>query len=428
MARRPDAALTVKIYRVGGSVRDELLGRPVADRDWVVVGATPEILIASGYKPVGRDFPVFLHRDTGEEYALARTERKHGRGYRGFEFFASPDVTLEEDLARRDLTINAMARDERGTLIDPYGGQSDLKAGVLRHVSPAFVEDPLRVLRVARFAARLGFVVAPETRRLMRELVATGELVELAPERIWQELAKGLLEPNPARMLAVLRDCGALAQLLPEVDVLYDASSRARRSKAAPGARLSVALEHAAKRRYALPVRYAVLAHDFIGSPMPPQGGGARAQTMRDARRAEAMSARLKVPVECRDAARLMARWHRIVVRAPALQPAVVLGVISAADALRRPERLGTLLHACACVAMTAPGAPDDFAPARYMTAALAVVKGVAAGAIARAAAQKPGLPASARADTIAKAVRSARLEALRAWKRTGNAGRPPPK
>jgi tRNA nucleotidyltransferase (CCA-adding enzyme) len=427
MARRPDAALTVKIYRVGGSVRDELLGRPVADRDWVVVGATPEILIASGYKPVGRDFPVFLHRDTGEEYALARTERKHGRGYRGFEFFASPDVTLEEDLARRDLTINAMARDERGTLIDPYGGQSDLKAGVLRHVSPAFVEDPLRVLRVARFAARLGFVVAPETRRLMRELVATGELAELASERVWQELAKGLLEPHPARMLAVLRDCGALAQLLPEVDVLFDAGSRARRSKAAPGARLSIALEDAAKRRYALPVRYAVLAHDFDASPMP-QGGAARAQTMRDARRAEAMSARLKVPVECRDAARLMARWHRIVVRAPALQPAVVLGVISAADALRRPERLGTLLHACACVAMTAPGAPDDFAPARYMTAALAVVKGVAAGAIARAAAQKPGLPASARADTIAKAVRSARLEALRAWKRTGNAGRPPPK
>ena len=229
----------VKIYRVGGSVRDELLGRPVVDRDWVVVGATPEILIASGYKPVGRDFPVFLHRDTGEEYALARTERKHGRGYRGFEFFASPDVTLAEDLARRDLTINAMARDERGELIDPYGGQADLAAGVLRHVSPAFVEDPLRVLRVARFAARFGFAVAPETRRLMRELVATGELAELASERVWQELAKGLLEPHPARMLSVLHDCGALVQLMPEVDALYATGSRARRSKASPGARLS---------------------------------------------------------------------------------------------------------------------------------------------------------------------------------------------
>jgi tRNA nucleotidyltransferase (CCA-adding enzyme) len=199
----PHVSQGVKFYRVGGSVRDELLGRPVADRDWVVVGATPEILIASGYKPVGRDFPVFLHQDTGEEYALARTERKHGRGYRGFEFFASPDVTLVEDLARRDLTINAMARDERGTLIDPYGGQADLEAGVLRHVSPAFVEDPLRVLRVARFAARLGFAVAPETRRLMRALVATGEIKEHASERVWQELAKGLLESHPARMLAV---------------------------------------------------------------------------------------------------------------------------------------------------------------------------------------------------------------------------------
>ena len=408
----------VKFYRVGGSVRDELLGRPVADRDWVVVGATPEILIASGYKPVGRDFPVFLHRDTGEEYALARTERKHGRGYRGFEFFASPDVTLVEDLARRDLTINAMARDERGELIDPYGGQADLEAGVLRHVSPAFVEDPLRVLRVARFSARFRFVVAPETRRLMRELVATGELGELAPERVWQEIAKGLLEAHPAQMLSVLRDCGALTQLMPEVDVLYATGSRARRSQARPGARLSLALEHAAKRGFTLPVRYAVLAHDFNDSAALARRGAPRAWAMRDLRRAEAMSARLKVPLECRDAARLAARWHRVVVRAPALQPAVLLGVINAADALRRPERLETLLHACECVVMSAPDAPDDFAPARYLLSALAVVKGVPAGAIARAAA--PGFPGSARADAIAKAIRSARLAALRAWKRIG--------
>src|SRR3982751_1044217 len=189
------------VYRVGGSVRDEMLGRSVADHDWVVVGATPELLIASGYMPVGKDFPVFLHPDTREEYALARTERKHGRGYRGFEFFASPDVTLDEDLARRDLTINAMARDEHGTLIDPFGGAADLYAGVLRHVSPAFVEDPLRVLRVARFAARFGFKVAPETARLMRTLVASGELAELSPERVWQELARGLMESHPARLI-----------------------------------------------------------------------------------------------------------------------------------------------------------------------------------------------------------------------------------
>ena len=211
----------VKVYRVGGSVRDELLGRPVADHDYVVVGRTPEMMLASGFRPVGRDFPVFLHPDTHEEYALARTERKHGTGYRGFEFFASPDVTLEEDLERRDLTINAMARGDAGTLIDPHGGRDDLAAGVLRHVSTAFAEDPLRVLRVARFAARFGFVVAPATEALMRTLVDSGELATLASERVWQELARGLMEAHPSRMLAVLRDCGALAALLPEVDALF---------------------------------------------------------------------------------------------------------------------------------------------------------------------------------------------------------------
>src|SRR6185436_11324370 len=217
-----------KVYRVGGSVRDELLGRVAGDRDWVIVGATPEMLAASGYRAVGSDFPVFLHPETREEYALARTERKHGRGYRGFEFFASPDVTLEEDLERRDLTINAMARDDAGRLIDPYGGEADLRAGLLRHVSPAFVEDPLRVLRVARFAARLGFVVAPETRRLLRRIARSGELATLAPERVWQELARGLMERHPARMLAVLHDAGALAAVLPEVAPLFASGTRTR--------------------------------------------------------------------------------------------------------------------------------------------------------------------------------------------------------
>ena len=420
MAPRPPAPRTVKIYRVGGSVRDELLGRPVADRDWVVVGATPEILIASGYKPVGRDFPVFLHGETGEEYALARTERKHGRGYRGFEFFASPDVTLAEDLARRDLTINAMARDERGALIDPHGGQADLRAGVLRHVSPAFVEDPLRVLRVARFAARFGFAVAPETRRLMRELVGTGEIRELATERVWQEIARGLMEAHPARMLAVLRDCGALGELMPEVSALCPQGLRAGRRMADPWGRLSRALEYAADRDFTLPVRYAVLAHRLGVAGTRAGAATPGAQARRDAQLADAMSARLKVPVECRDAARLAARWHRIVARAPALQPAAMLDVLDAADALRRPERLQALLRASACFALSAPGAPDDFVPARCLTAALAVVKGVNAGVIARTAAQTPGLPASARADAIAKAIRLARLAALRAWRRAG--------
>src|SRR5438132_8319326 len=211
----------MRTFRVGGALRDALLGLPVNDTDWVVVGATPEEMIEAGYLPVGKDFPVFLHPETREEYALARTERKHGRGYRGFEFFASPEVTLADDLARRDLTINAMARDEDGTLIDPYGGEADLRAEILRHVSPAFVEDPLRVLRVARFAARFGFKVARETKQLMRKIVASGELETIATERIWQEVARGLTEPHPARMLAVLRACGALARLLPEIDRLF---------------------------------------------------------------------------------------------------------------------------------------------------------------------------------------------------------------
>jgi tRNA nucleotidyltransferase (CCA-adding enzyme) len=278
------------------------------------------------------------------------------------------------------------------------------------------------VLRVARFAARFGFVVAPETRRLMRELVATGEIKEIATERVWQELARGLMEPHPARMLSVLHDCGALAPLLPEVDALYAVASQARGSKAVVWVRLTRALEQAADRGFPLPVRYAVLAHRLGDAGARGRGGARRARgalVRRDVRLADAMSARLKVPVECRDAARLAARWHGVVGRAPALQPAVLLGLINAADALRRPERLETLLHACECFAMTAPDAPNEFAPARYVTEALGVAKGVAAGAIARAAAQKSGFPASGRAETIAKALRAARLAALRAWKRT---------
>ena len=422
MTRRLHNPQAVKIYRVGGSVRDELLGRAIVDRDWVVVGATPEILIASGYKPVGRDFPVFLHRDTGEEYALARTERKHGRGYHGFEFFASPDVTLAEDLARRDLTINAMARDEQGALIDLFGGESDLRAGVLRHVSPAFVEDPLRVLRVARFAARFGFVVAQETEALMRKLVASGEFAELLPERVWQELARGLMERYPARMLAVLRDCGGLAQVLPEVDALYVGGAVSRRRERAAGIHVSLALGYAAVREFSLPVRYAVIAR-ALGNAISPAAPGPphRGKTMHSVRLAETMSSRLKVPVECRDAARLAARWHAPVDRARALQPAKLLELMTAADALRRPERLDTLLKACECAALSVQGAPDDFAPARIVREALAVVKAVDAGAVAYATTEKREPSAGERSNMIAKAVRTARLKALREWRRTAN-------
>ena len=433
----------MKVYRVGGSVRDELLGRSVVDRDWVVIGATPEIMTASGYKPVGRDFPVFLHRDTGEEYALARTERKHGRGYRGFEFFASPDVSLAEDLARRDLTINAMARDEHGTLIDPFGGEADLRAGVLRHVSPAFVEDPLRVLRVARFAARFGFAVAPETARLMRKLVATGELADLSPERVWQELSRGLMAPHPAHLLAVLRKCGALHELLPEVDALYGAGTSTRRKPAEPARALIAALEYAAQRGFTLPVRYAVLTgHLFNPSTRVVRGSVRRGTVDREVSVAEKIAERLKVPLDCRDAARLAARWGRIVPRAQSLDAPALLDLLAAADALRRPARLDALLETCECEAAAAAKVVGEFAPAAHLRAALQIVKGVDAGTIARevsgqsavgrktggsrATAPKSGgrgapapKAAKGQGDAVTAAIRARRLTALRAWMRS---------
>jgi tRNA nucleotidyltransferase (CCA-adding enzyme) len=421
MARNSGIVQTVKIYRVGGSVRDELLGRAVTDRDWVVVGATPEILIASGYKPVGRDFPVFLHPETREEYALARTERKHGRGYRGFEFFVSPDVTLDDDLARRDLTINAMARDDRGALIDPFGGEKDLRAGVLRHVSPAFVEDPLRVLRVARFAARFGFALAPETAALMRKLAASGELAELAPERVWHELARGLMEAYPSRLLTVLRGCGALGRLLPEVDALFGGrKSVARLDAIDAGTRLAQALDYAAARACTLTVRYAVLAGDLGVAESPVSAKPRRhGLAVRNVRLAERVSRRLRAPVECRDAARLAARWLRAVHRAAELRPAVLLDLLTAADALRRPERLDMLLDACECDALSLPGAGGGYEAARTVRAALAVVKGVDAGAIARGVIEKRGAGSLEYADATGKAVRRARLSALRVWRRS---------
>jgi tRNA nucleotidyltransferase (CCA-adding enzyme) len=412
VARQP-----FRIYRVGGSVRDELIGRAGGDRDWVVVGATPELMTASGYKPVGNDFPVFLHPETREEYALARTERKHGRGYRGFEFFASPEVTLEDDLARRDLTINAMAVDERGRLIDPHGGQADLRAGILRHVAPAFVEDPLRVLRVARFAARFGFAVAPETRRLMRKVVASGELSTLAPERVWQELARGLKEDHPSQMLAVLRACGALALLLPEVDALFGAVPTVSRHGLRPSAHLSFALDWTARRRLELPARAAVLMHDFATTNVDTgKRSGSESNWRSRVRRVDAICGRLKVPVECRDAARLLARWYRTVERADRLAPAAILDLLHATDALRRPERLDVLCAASAAVSCSREEGAMDYAPAAVLRDALRIVSKVDAGAAARAARHR-----HARRDdgaAIAAAVRAARLAALRAAKR----------
>ena len=415
------------VYLVGGSVRDELLGRPGSDRDWVVVGATPETMIASGYLPVGKDFPVFLHPETREEYALARTERKHGRGYRGFEFFASPEVTLEDDLRRRDLTINAMARAPDGTLIDPHHGQEDLRAGVLRHVSEAFGEDPLRVLRVARFAARFRFTVAPQTEAMMRAIVASGELDTLAPERVWQELSRGLMEPWPSRMLAVLRECGALAALLPEVDALYGVPQPpAHHPEIDTGVHVARALDWSAEHALSLPARYAILAHD-LGKGVTEADTLPRhiAHEQRSVRLADALSARLRVPVDCRDAARLTARWHGIVHCALELTPAKLLDLIIAADALRRPERLDDLIDACRADACSRPGRGEDYPQAERIRGALAVVRSVDAGAVAaqallRFAARTPDeSQAAARKESrVAEAIRSARVGALREWKK----------
>jgi tRNA nucleotidyltransferase (CCA-adding enzyme) len=403
----------VRIYRVGGSVRDELLGRPVNDSDFVVVGATPEIMLASGFLPVGKDFPVFLHPETRDEYALARTERKQGRGYRGFQFFATPDVTLEEDLRRRDLTINAMARAPDGRLIDPYGGEADLHAGVLRHVSGAFAEDPLRVLRVARFAARFGFRIADDTLALMRAIVEGGELETLAPERVWQELSRGLCEAHPSRMLDALRACGALAAVLPEIDALYAIPLAGDPAHDDAGAFTARALDWAAQRAMSLPARYAVLTQELD------RAGGDRVDARTGVARAQALSQRLRAPLECRDAARLAVRWHRAIAAAETLTPAALLDLLLAADALRRAERLDTLA-AAAAAHIAAHRTPQTNGRRRtaLLHEALAVVRGVDAAAIARDAIARAAAGSRANpGDAIAAALRDARLAALRDWK-----------
>jgi tRNA nucleotidyltransferase (CCA-adding enzyme) len=360
----------LKVYVVGGAVRDELLGLPVQDRDYVVVGATPERMIEQGYLPVGADFPVFLHPETKEEHALARTERKTAPGYRGFVFHASPEVTLEEDLRRRDFTVNAMARDDDGRLIDPHGGERDLRLGLLRHVSESFAEDPVRILRAARFAARFGFAVAPETLALMRAMVAAGEVDALVPERVWQELARGLQELSPSRMFGVLRASGALARILPEVEALL----------ASPGGDAALAgLDEAARRKAALAVRYAVLLRFAAPGCVEPAG------------------ARLKAPSECRDLALLANRECARVSGMPGLAPADLLDLVERSDALRRPARFADLIEACDCA--RGPGA-GGFPPREPLGRALAAIQAVDAGAIA--ASRPADLPGAIHAARLA--------------------------
>jgi len=368
----------VKAYVVGGAVRDELLGEAVVDRDWVVVGATPDEMVAAGYRPVGKDFPVFLHPQTHEEYALARTERKSGRGYKGFTVYCAPEVTLEEDLSRRDLTINAMARGDDGVLVDPFGGERDLRAGVLRHVSAAFEEDPVRILRVARFmarfAARRPFRVADETMALMRRMVELGEVEHLVAERVWQELERGLSEPHPDRMFEVLSACGAAARLIPEID---------------PGPEALAALRRAAAARYSSTVRFGVLAWF----------GGSEAEAG-----IKALCERVRVPNDERDLALLACRLRARIEAAGEADPKALLGILKSADALRRGERFLQLLS----VAQAADPSERMQRIALRLERALAAALGVDGGAVAQAAPDPSRIPAlidAARERAIAAAL-----------------------
>ena len=355
----------MKAYLVGGAVRDRLMGRPPGDRDWVVVGATPEQMLDAGYAPVGRDFPVFLHPDTREEYALARTERKSGRGYRGFVVDADPGVTLEEDLARRDLTINAIAEDADGRLVDPYGGARDIQARVLRHVSDAFAEDPVRLLRVARFAARfapLGFTVAPETLALMRRMVEAGEVDHLVPERVWQELQRALAEPAPSACLRVLRESGALARILPEVDALYGVPQRPEyHPEVDTGIHTELVVDMAAQLapRDAR-VAFAALVHD-LGKALTPAEELPR-HLMHEQRGQAAVRAvceRLRAPAEYRDLGLIACREHLNVHRLAELRPATVHDLIVRCDGIRQPERIDLLATVCEADARGRTGHED---------------------------------------------------------------------
>jgi len=397
----------LKSYCVGGAVRDGLLNLPVQDRDWVVVGATPEQMEALGYKPVGRDFPVFLHPETHEEYALARTERKTALGYKGFAVHAAPDVTLEQDLSRRDFTVNAIAQAEDGSLIDPYNGVADLHAGILRHVSAAFSEDPVRILRAARFVARFGFAIAPETQELMRAMVANGEVDALVAERVWQELARGLMEKNPSRFITTLRDCGALKRILPEVDALFGVPQPPQHHPEIDcGIHSLMVLDDAAQHDYVLEVRFAALMHDLGKGNTPkdilPRHIGHEARSVDLLR---AVCERLRVPGECRDLSLLVARYHGDAHRAQQLRADTIVRLFQNCDAWRKPERFTQILEACASDARGRSGHErDDYPQAQYLLRMLHAAQAVNAGEIARQCEDK---------NLIAERVKEARIVAV---------------
>ena len=416
----------MKAYLVGGAVRDRLLGRQAhadqpADRDWVVVGSTPEAMVEAGYTPVGRDFPVFLHPQSQEEYALARTERKSGRGYQGFTVHAAPDVTLEQDLARRDLTINAIAEDPAsGVLTDPFGGQQDLQQRLLRHVGPAFVEDPVRLLRLARCAARFAdFSIAPETQQLLCQMVQDGEVDHLVPERVWQELSRGLMEARPDRMFEVLRGCGALARLLPEVDRLWGVPQPAEHHpEIDTGIHLMLVLQQAARLQAALPVRYACLCHDLGKGSTPPEDWPRHiAHEARSVALARQLGERWRVPTDCRELAELTAREHGNIHRSASLGAAALARLLDRCDAWRRPARFADLLLACECDARGRLGLADQPYPQRpRLLAALAAAQRVDTAVVAAEAASR-GL----RGPAVGQAIAAARVASLQPFE--GNTG-----
>ena len=405
----------MKTYVVGGAVRDELLGLPVHDRDYVVVGATPEEMVAQGFRPVGKDFPVFLHPETQEEYALARTERKTAPGYHGFVFHTAPDVRLEDDLVRRDLTINAMARGDDGELVDPYGGQHDLRERVFRHVSPAFEEDPVRILRVARFAARFPeFRVAPETAALMQRMVQAGEVDALVPERVWQEMARGLMEQRPSRMLAVLRDCGALARIMPELDALWGVPQPPlHHPEVDTGVHMMLVIDCAAERGFELPVRFAALMHD-LGKGITPSRGwpSHHGHEGMGAKLVSGLCKRLRVPNDCRDLALLAAREHGNVHRALELRPNTIVTLFERCDAFRKPERFAQMLLASEC---DYRGRGDEqhafrtrpYPQAAHLQCALDAARAVNAGEVAARYAENK--------EKIPEAIHAARVSAVKA-------------
>ena len=410
-------SIELKIYCVGGAVRDQLLDLAVQDHDWVVVGSTPEEMVARGFKPVGKDFPVFLHPDTHEEYALARTERKTARGYQGFAVYAAPDVTLEQDLLRRDFTINAIAQDVDGKLIDPHKGIADLRAGILRHVSPAFSEDPVRILRGARFAARFGFTIAPDTLALMHDMVNNGEVDALVAERVWQELARGLMEKNPSRFFETLRSCGALAKILPEVDALFGVPQPEKHHPEIDcGIHTMLVVDDAALHDYTLEVRFAALTHD-LGKATTPQNSLPRhiGHELRSVELVKKLSQRLRVPSECRDLALLAARYHGDIHRAKELRAETVIKLFQSADAWRRPERFTQLLQACASDARGRTGHEQDTYPqADYLLQLLAAARAVDAREIARQCSEERDIAAAvqqARINAIDKLVRNSGKE-----------------